>query len=569
MIIGIDLGTTNSLVAYWESGEAKVIPNALGELLTPSVISVNENDGSIMVGKPALYRMVTNPENTIANFKRYMGSDKTFKLGDYSFRPEELSAVILKRLKEDAELFLGHPIEEAVISVPAYFSDAQRKATKIAGKLAGIKVERLINEPTAAGIAYGLQEQANETNYLVFDLGGGTFDVSILTMFSDIIEVRASSGDNSLGGMDFTNILKNIFIKKLINQGDLKDEKIPLMLEQKIYEQAELAKHKLSIELEVKMKVNWNSKTLECAFTLKDFEDHSDILLQRIRTVVQKVMSDSKLVPSQIQQAILVGGATRMSIVRNLVGRMFGKLPLSHINPDTVVAIGVAIQAGLKSNDKALEEIVITDVCPYSLGIAVYNASSNKSDRLHFDPIIERNTIIPTSRSRVYYPVNPAQKSIEVKIYQGENFFVEKNVFLGALEINLHKELKDPAIEVRFTYDINGLLEIETTVLETKEKTSLIIEGNPGILNEQQVRECLEQLQKFKIHPREQTENLLVLNRAERLYVDLQGEERLHLAGIIRNFILILDNQVPQQILHAREQLEKILRELQTDCNLV
>ncbi len=569
MIIGIDLGTTNSSVAYWESGEVKVIPNALGELLTPSVISLIKEDDTILIGKPALYRMVTHPEDTIASFKRYMGSDKTFRLGDYTFRPEELSALILSRLKEDAEKFLGYKVEEAIISVPAYFSDAQRKATKIAGKLAGLRIERLINEPTAAGIAYGLQERINETNYLIFDLGGGTFDVSILTMFSGIIEVCASSGDNLLGGLDFTNILRNLFIENLKNQKLFKDKNLPIILEQKIYEQAEFAKHKLSNDSEIIMKVTWNSQVFEYKLTIKDFESHADELLQRIRRVILKVLNDSNLSSTQIEQVILVGGATRMSIIRKLVGRMFGKFPLTHINPDTVVVAGAAIQAGLKANDKALEEIVVTDVCPYSLGIAVHNPTADRRDSFQFDPIIERNTIVPTSRSRIYYPIHPEQKYVEVKIYQGEHFFIEKNIFLGQLEIDLRRPVKDQAIEIRFTYDINGLLEVEATILETKEKSSIVIEGNPGVLNEEQIKKSLKELQKIKIHPLEQTENVLILSQAERYYEELHGEKRAYLANIMREFISVLNIQDARRIHQAREQLVKILVELQPDYSLM
>lgn len=563
MIVGIDLGTTNSLIAVWDLEGVKMVPNVLGKFLTPSVVSVD--NGEILIGEPALNRLVTYPELTIANFKRYMGSDQKFKLGDYSFRAEELSALVLKQLKEDAEKFLGCAITEAVISVPAYFSDAQRKATKIAGKLAGLKVERLINEPTAAGIAYGLQEQLNETNYLIFDLGGGTFDVSILNMFSGIIEVHASSGDNLLGGMDFTRILEEMFLDDLSKHKKIAKDKVPTLIQHKIHEQAELAKHKLSIAANVKVQIVWDAETFEFQYTDKDFENHIEPLLQRLRNPVKKVLNDAKLSPSQIDQVILVGGATRMLVVKKLVSKMFAKLPLCHIDPDTVVVHGVAIQAGLKANHKALEEIVVTDVCPYSLGIAV----NNSEDVLHFDPIIERNMVIPISRSRLYYPSHAKQREVEISIYQGESFFVEKNVLLGSFTIKLPKGLKDQVIDVRFTYDINGLLEVESTLVETQEKQSLIIEGNPGVLSEQQINESLEALKKIKIHPREKTENMLVLARAERLYEDLQGEQRTYLSGVIKDFIKVLNDQDPLIILRARGSLEKVLDYLQSELSTI
>jgi molecular chaperone HscC len=567
MIIGIDLGTTNSIAAYWDSGEAKIIPNALGELLTPSVVSIDDN-GNILVGKPALYRMVVSPENSVANFKRYIGTDKIFKIGPYQFRSEDLSALILKQLKEDAENYLNCKIEEAIISVPAYFSDSQRKATKIAGKLAGLNVERLINEPTAAGIAYGLQSELKETNYLVFDLGGGTFDVSILTLFSDIIEVRASGGDNLLGGIDFTQLLKSAFQKKIQTELKLGDT-LPLALQQKIHEQAEIAKHQLSFKQEVVMKTQWKDHTIEYQFTYKEFEAQANNLLEKIQHVVQKVLHDANMLSSQIAQIVLVGGATRMPLIRNLVGKMFSKFPLSHLDPDLVVAKGAAIQAGLKSLDKALDEIVVTDVCPYSLGIAVASSSNNQSNRLHFDAILERNTVIPASRSRIYYPINPNQTHVEIQIYQGENYYIEKNIFLGKLKVDLNRNLKDPAIEVRFTYDINGLLEVEAKILETGETIALLIEGNPGVLAEAEIQDRLQILSKLKVNPREQTENVFLLNKAEHIYTYLSGDKRALWGNLIKEFEFVLDSQDPVRILQARKKLAEAIKELELNLTLV
>lgn len=567
LIVGIDLGTTNSSIAVWQSGKVKVIPNVLGKLLTPSVISVDNNQ--VLVGEPALNRLVTYPALTIANFKRYMGSDKLFKLGDYSFRAEELSALILKRLKEDAENFLDCTITEAVISVPAYFSDAQRKATKTAGKLAGLKVERLINEPTAAGIAYGLQAQANETNYLIFDLGGGTFDVSILTMFSGVIEVRASSGDNLLGGMDFTQIISEMVLSDFKKAKQLSDHQMSIALRNKIYEQAELAKHQFSTDSQITLKLNWNSEVLEYQYTEKDFERFAESLLQRLREPVKKVLNDAKLSASQIDQVVLVGGATRMPLVKKVVSKMFGRFPLCHIDPDIVIAQGTAVQAGLKANDVALDEIVVTDVCPYSLGVAVVSNKTEQLGALYFDPLIERNTIIPVSRSRIYYPIQENQKKIEVKIYQGESFFIEKNIFLGNLMIDLPSGLKNPAVDIRFTYDINGLLEVEATIIETQQKKSIVIEGTAGALSEQQIQAQLAALQKIKIHPREETANLLLLSRAERLYEDLQGERRTYLGEVIKTFIQVLNEQNARDILRMQKQLEEILINLQAELNSI
>lgn len=561
MIVGIDLGTTNSLIAVWDKGSVKIIPNALGKYLTPSIVSVDED--KIIVGEPALNRLVTHSHLSVANFKRLMGSNKITQLGTLSFRPEELSALILKSLKEDAESFLGCTITEAVISVPAYFSDAQRKATKVAGKLAGLHVERLINEPTAAGISYALHEQVDETNYLIFDLGGGTFDVTILTMFCGIVEVRASSGDNFLGGIDFTSILEEMFVDYLKTHKNFKDKEFTLALEQKIHEQAEIVKHKLSLECDARMQVHWQGILYELDISIKDFESKVEPLLQRLTASVKRVLNDAKLSSKEINQVILVGGATRMSVVKKLVTRMFGKLPSCHIDPDSVVVQGTAIQAGLKANDQYLEELVVTDVSPYSLGIAVSN-----SGVMSFDPLIERNTVIPTSRSFTYYPCSVDQQSINVQIYQGENFYIEKNIFLGNLEFKLPKKLKNPAIDIRFSYDINGLLEVEATITETQEKHKIVIEGNPGILTEQQIAESLEVLKALKTHPRDATENILLLSTAERLYEDLQGEHRLMLAATMKAFILALEEQEPRRILKMHEDLRQMITAIRSELAL-
>jgi molecular chaperone HscC len=563
MIIGIDLGTTNSLTAIWRSGKTEVIPNALGRLLTPSVISI-DND-AILIGEPALNRLSTYPELTIANFKRYMGTDKIFKLGDLSFRAEELSALVLKRLKEDAEHYLQMPITEAVISVPAYFSNAQRKATKIAGQLAGLKVERLINEPTAAGIAYGLLEEANDANYLIFDLGGGTFDVSILSYFSGVIEVRASSGDNFLGGIDFTSILEGMFIEHIKQQDYIDTDQMPIVLLKKIQEQAEIAKHLLSIHAHAIMKVSWNSKIIEYPVTDQDFEDRVQTLLQRLQDPVKKVLSDAKLSPSQIQQVILVGGASRMKIIKKIVSKMFGKLPLCHIDADTIIAQGVAIQSSLKMNDKTLEDIVVTDVCPYSLGVAV---CSNPSSALHFDPIIERNVTIPISCSRNYYPMESNQSFVNIKIYQGESFFIEKNIFLSEFKVSLPKNLKDPKINIRFTYDINGILEVEAIIVETQARSAIIIEKNPGELTAEEINQQLEKLKSIKIHPRDKTENLLVISQAEKIYEELHGEHRAYFSQVINEFIHIIEGQNPLLISDYRAKLESLINKFQIELNV-
>ena len=564
MIIGIDLGTTNSLVAAFDN-EVTIIPNALGKMLTPSAISVDS--GEIIVGEAALQRLITHPELTVINFKRLMGTDTITQLGAYKLRAEELSAFVLKRLKEDAEAYLQQPVTEAVISVPAYFSDAQRKATKLAGKLAGLKVERLINEPTAAGIAYGLHNQldaADEINYLIVDIGGGTFDVSVLNLFAGIIEVRASGGDNYLGGVDFTAIIENIFIAA--QQPDQAWQKIAELpkIKQRLKEEAERAKCVLSQQKNVTMQVDWQDQTFNCLITQEVFEEQAEHLIERLRQPIKKSLQDSKISPNDIHQIILVGGASRMPAVKKLIAKMFGRFPHCYLDPDQVVVQGVAIQAGLKSRNKALEELVVTDVAPYSLGVEVTDDLPNGRMHTYFDPIIERNTIVPFSRSRIYH-VKEQQRKVEVKIYQGESVNIEKNVFLGELQIDLPAPYVVQEIDIRFTYDVNGLLEVEVTTRANQQKHTLIIEGNPGVLKSDEIENRLKLLAEIKMHPREKTENKLLLTKAERLFEELQGDERLYLSRAIKDFIAVLEEQDIQKIAVARKILIDLLDQLNSN----
>ena len=365
MIIGIDLGTTNSLVALWQDGKPRLVPNALGSLLTPSCVSLDE-DGTILIGAAARDRLQTHPERTASLFKRHMGSDKRFRLGTQEFRAEDLSSLVLRALKEDAEAALGHAVTEAIISVPAYFSDGQRKATRIAGELAGLKVERLINEPTAAALAYGLHQSEVETQFLVFDLGGGTFDVSVLELFEGVMEVRATAGDNFLGGEDFVNeIVQKFFLTHGLSNAARDDRRFM----QQLLAQAETAKRQLSQETDARIAVSWRDSEYVLDLTQNLFAELSEPLLARLRGPVERSLRDANIRTSDIATVVLAGGATRMPLVRQLVTLMFGRFPCIDMNPDEVVAAGAAVMAGLKMKDQTLDEVVMTDVCPYTLGV--------------------------------------------------------------------------------------------------------------------------------------------------------------------------------------------------------
>lgn len=544
-IIGIDLGTTNSLVAVWNDGRARIIPNVLNKNLTPSVISIDENN-EILIGDVAKERLITHPECTVANFKRFMGSTKNFKLGSYTFTPEELSSFILKRLKEDAESYLEEVIVEAVISVPAYFNDAQRKATKRAGELAGLKVERLISEPTAAAVAYGLHQEQDDTQFLVFDLGGGTFDISILELFEGVMEVKSIAGDNFLGGEDFNKLLVDYFIEtNKLNSKELNKKQVSA-----IFKQAELCKKALSDKEKATMTLRVDEKIFETELDRSKFERLSADLILRLRHPVERALRDANISPSEIEAVILIGGSTRMPLVRNVVSKMFNKLPYSNINPDEAVALGASVQAALKEKNSDLKELILTDVCPYTLGVEVAKrVDGEKYESGYFLPIIERNSPVPISKIDNLVTISDNQTEITIKVYQGESRRVENNIALGELTVSVPRgKAGEQMVDLRYTYDINGLLEVEAIIKSTGIKKTLIIENSPGSMSEKEIKERMLALKDIKIHPRDRTENRLLLARGERLYEEALGEKRKYISKLLSEFERILSTQDPRLI---------------------
>lgn len=551
-VIGIDLGTTNSLVSYWTEGGSVVIPNSLGQNLTPSVVSIDDN-GEVLTGQIAKERQITHPALSASVFKRNMGTKKKYILGTKEFLPEELSAIIIKSLKEDAENYLKMPITEAVISVPAYFSDAQRKATKRAGELAGLRVDRLITEPTAAAIAYGLHQRNADTKFLVFDLGGGTFDVSILELFENVMEVRAVAGDNYLGGEDFTEILVNLFLKHhSLNSNDL-DDKTSAMLKK----QAEVAKRSFSDKKLATVECLIRGENLSFEISLDEFEAASRHLFQRLREPVERALSDAALKLSDIESIILVGGATKLPLVRTFVSKLFGKLAYININPDEVVAIGAGIQAALKGKTASIKEVILTDVCPYTLGTGIsIRRSQGYHEPGHFLPIIERNTTVPVSRVERLYTIYDNQKYINVDILQGEARLTKDNIFLGEMNIPvLPKPAGEEAIDVRFTYDINGILEVEITAVSTGTKKSIVIEKDPGYMTKEEIAERIESLAHLKVHPRDNHENKLLIARGERLFEESIGSTRQQIGQLLREFEEVLDEQDIKLISETRKRI--------------
>ncbi len=571
MIVGIDLGTTNSLVGICRDGKPELIPNALKGNLTPSVIGLDDN-GAILVGQSAVERMLTHPHLTASVFKRYMGTGRTMQLGNQSFRAEELSSLVLRSLKRDAEEFTGEPVHEAVISVPAYFNDAQRKATKTAGELAGLKVDRLINEPTAAALAYGLHHADPESQFLVFDLGGGTFDVTILELFNGVMEVRATAGDNFLGGEDFVDILVERFVDYAGGHGlTRKDVESDPRLHQALRFRAERAKRQLTDSTEATMTLKRKEASIDFQFSEADLKSWAAPLLSRIRQPVEKALRDSRIRPSQLSEIVLVGGATRMPLIRTLVSKMFGRFPATHVHPDEAVALGAAVQVGLKARDSALKEVVLTDVCPYTLGVEVAQVSPTLKtvQTGFFQPVLERNTVIPASRVQRFFTLVDNQPAVELRIFQGEARLVKNNIFLGKIVMNVPRKLKgEESIDVRFTFDVNGLLEVEGTVVSTGLKKSIVIEETPGALSEKEITERLKKLAKLKIHPRDQTENRTLIAKADRLYEHSLGSIRDLIQVRAAEFSDVLSRQDALDISKARAEFSRFLDSIERDSPL-
>ena len=564
MIVGIDLGTTNSLISIWHDGQAVLMPNALGDLFTPSVVGLGDS-GELLVGRAARDRLITHPERTTAWFKRHMGTGRVVQLNGRSYRPEELSAFVLRALKADAEEFLGQAVHRAVITVPAYFRDAQRKATLVAGELAGLRVERLLNEPTAGALAYGLQQGVDQTTALVFDLGGGTFDVSVLEFFEGVVEVRASAGDGFLGGEDFTEALLRDFLNKTGLKSD--ELKRDTAIWNRLRKTIDHARCRLSEDEAVQIRFPINESELAAELHREDLALLWEPLLKRLRYPVEQALRDARIRPSELDEIVLIGGATRMSLVRDLVARMFGRFPAFSIPPDEAVALGAAVQGGLLSEDRALRETVLTDVAPYSLGIEVtHRTAAFGSEAGLFDPIIERNTVIPASRSGFYSTVQDGQRHIDIKVYQGESRFVRDNTFLGKISVRVPPgPAGSETIEVRFTYDPSGILDIDARVLSTGVPYRRTIQENPGVLGPEEVEKRLKALSHLKVHPRDQAQNAATLARANRMFEESLGERRREIGDLLAHFQTCLQAQDPELIESARNEMDVRLTDLEEE----
>lgn len=548
-VIGIDLGTTNSLGAVYRNNRVELIPNRFGSFLTPSVVSV-AGDGTVLVGEAAKQRLVTYPEDTAASFKRDMGTPRQWQLGGRTFLPEELSSFVIRSIIEDAREYLQEEIEEAVISVPAYFHDKQRVATKRAGALAGVCVNRIINEPSAAAMA-SYFDTSREQRFLIFDFGGGTLDVSVVECFDTMVEILAVAGDNRLGGDNFHELMA----EKFMEEHGISRQRISPKEYAVLIRQAEACKRRLSTEENARMSVAIDGTIYQSIYTNQRLTDESGLILAKIRKVLTQALQDGELGINELDAVVMVGGSSRMPMIQEYLRYLFKQVPISVENCDEMIARGLGLVCAVKERQEELKDYILTDICPFTLGSNSYN----EADPMHsyMAPIIPRNTVLPCSRVKRFYTVRDYQTRIELEILQGEHPYAQDNLLLDKMCISVPKKRKgEEPIDVRFTYDLNGILIVDVTVASTGKTVSAVLSQN---MSEEEIQRKVRELSALKVHPRDAAENQLVLEQIKALYEEAPVYLRDGLQQLLGNFERLLEKQNLHEIKKYREFLKQIL----------
>jgi len=551
-VVGIDLGTTNSRVATYIDGKSVLIPNIYNEFFTPSVVSIND-DGEVLVGKIAKERLITNPDLSTSLFKRDMGTDKKVKLGKKLLLPEELSSFVLRQLFEDAKNFMGEPVTEAIVSVPAYFNANQRAATKRAGLLSGVNVERLINEPSAAALAC---RQDKDETFVVFDFGGGTLDVSIVEAFDNIINICAISGNNFLGGADFDHMIA----EAICAENGIDASSLPKQEFQTLLRVSEDAKIRLSDEDNVKVSVILNNKEISYIVNNNLLIQLSKGILERLKRPIQLAMRDSDLSASDIDKCILIGGSCQMPIVRDYLHDLL-RVPISDSHDaNKMVALGLGIYVGIKQRNPDVKDLVLTDICPFSLNTNVHN-EHNPNKQLSFT-MIPRNAPLPSSKTQPFWTIKTGQTKIIMQISQGEQIYAEDNVVLGDLAVRVPYNRKtNEQINMTFSYDINAILAVEIEVVSTGIRSSLILTGDGLEFSEKEIQKSIQNIKDLTLAHLERTE--LLLERAKRIYTESNELLKNHITDII----LALENLISGGSIRKKnttlDAIEDYLKELE------